>query len=622
MKTDDDKAHVRPDKTPLSKRLFRAVRAGLCIILTAVALLGALELVLTFAGVVPVLYEKDPYVGFSSYVPLFVDEVGQDGVVRKVTARNKLDFFGKQSFSEPKPDGTYRIFCMGGSTTAGRPYGDATSFCGWLRAMLPVAAPGRDYEVINAGGLSYASYRVAKLMEELIQYEPDLFIVYTGHNEFLEHRTYSEIRTLSPTHQRLGKLLGHTRLFSVVKRAVDKTGERAEGNKDDRAYLSAEVITMLDNSVGPEAYNRDDVLGGQILEHFENNLSRMVSIARLVDAEIVFITQASNIKDCSPFKSEHDPGLSDEDIVRLKKLLAGGVSAETPQEALVFFDKAAAIDGRFAQLHYLRGLALYDLGRFDEARAALIKARDEDICPLRAPTRLVEIVERAAAKHDTPLVDFARLAEEQSEHGITDNELFLDHVHPTIEGNRMLAMAILDELASQSILKIDAAWDDSAALSIKRQVEQGIDTTKHAHALRTMAQVFAWAGKFNEAEDMARRAIQLQPDNDESKQQYALLLVAISQKFMGTGDIDKALDYAERAVEVSDHKDAGVLHWLVSAYAAAGNLELAVSTAEQALDIAASSDNQSLQEYISMQYEEYKSALDKEFRKNDAYHVD
>ena len=44
--------------------------------------------------------------------------------------------------------------------------------------------------MINAGGISYASYRVAVVIKELARYEPDLFIIYTGHNEFLEERTY------------------------------------------------------------------------------------------------------------------------------------------------------------------------------------------------------------------------------------------------------------------------------------------------------------------------------------------------------------------------------------------------------------------------------------------------
>jgi len=145
-----------------------------------------LEGALALAGLNPGLYEEDPLVGFSSRIPLFVENEQRKGVLS--TARNKLSLFNPQHFVRKKPPEAYRIFCLGGSTTYGRPYGHATSFCGWLRALLPVADPSRRWQLINAGGISYASYRVAALMEELVDYDPDLFIVYSGHNEFLERR--------------------------------------------------------------------------------------------------------------------------------------------------------------------------------------------------------------------------------------------------------------------------------------------------------------------------------------------------------------------------------------------------------------------------------------------------
>ena len=55
-----------------------------------------------------------------------------------------------------------------------------------------MADSSRTWEVINAGGISYASYRVALVVKELAAYAPDLFVVYSGHNEFLERRTYSD----------------------------------------------------------------------------------------------------------------------------------------------------------------------------------------------------------------------------------------------------------------------------------------------------------------------------------------------------------------------------------------------------------------------------------------------
>ncbi|MCA9727969.1 MAG: SGNH/GDSL hydrolase family protein, partial [Candidatus Eisenbacteria bacterium] len=152
------------------------------------------ESVLALLGVTPRLHEEDPFVGFASQVPLYVESTNDAGQVVMTTSSNKRTLFNAQTFLRDKPAGTTRIFCLGGSTTYGRPYYDATAFSGWLRALLPVADPGKHWEVINAGGISYASYRVATVMEELTRYDPDVFIVYTGHNEFLEERTYGTLR--------------------------------------------------------------------------------------------------------------------------------------------------------------------------------------------------------------------------------------------------------------------------------------------------------------------------------------------------------------------------------------------------------------------------------------------
>ncbi len=154
----------------------------------------------------------DPFVGFSAGVPLLVKQSddgsadGSDNGERIGFHPAKLVWFNEQSFAAKKPPGTYRIVCLGGSTTFGRPFNDTTSFCGWLREMLPLVDSTTDWEVINAGGISYASYRVARVMQEFAEHDVDLFILYTGQNEFLEHRTYADLMQSSDAPRRLASL--------------------------------------------------------------------------------------------------------------------------------------------------------------------------------------------------------------------------------------------------------------------------------------------------------------------------------------------------------------------------------------------------------------------------------
>ena len=117
-------------RTPLprwKKAAFGAV--------TVVLLLGLLELTLLVAGVQPATDDADPFVGFSSNVPHFEVESGN---VRRPASRETV--MNEFAFPETKPPNTSRIFCVGGSTTYGRPFWDDTSFAGYLRELLPAAS--------------------------------------------------------------------------------------------------------------------------------------------------------------------------------------------------------------------------------------------------------------------------------------------------------------------------------------------------------------------------------------------------------------------------------------------------------------------------------------------------
>ena len=125
---------------------------------------------------------EDPFVGFSATRPLFA--LSEDDS-RYEIAKGKLTHFQPDSFAAHKPAGEFRIFCLGGSTVQGRPYSIETSFTSWLELSLQAADPSRTWRVVNCGGVSYATYRLVPMLEEVLNYEPDLVIFCEGHNEFL-----------------------------------------------------------------------------------------------------------------------------------------------------------------------------------------------------------------------------------------------------------------------------------------------------------------------------------------------------------------------------------------------------------------------------------------------------
>ena len=482
--------------------IVKNAAAGLTV---ALVFFLTLEGLLYLSGVEPLHERSDPYVGFAGYSPLFVEKTAEDGARVFATADNKFNWFNRQRFPVTKAAGVTRVFCLGGSTTYGRPYDDRTSFCGWLEALLPVMDPGRRWEVVNAGGISYASYRIVRVMEELAGYQPDLFVVYTGHNEFLEARTYDRLLAMPEFMRDLGSLASRLRFYTVLSDIVYPT----------ETVLDTEIDAVLDNSVGPEDYRRDDARRDAVLEHFRLSLQRMTGIADQAGADIVFVTPASNLRDFSPFKAEPTARLDPADVRRvegIKTAVAGHLEDGRHDRAATLADEGLALDPRDAELLFLEGRALLALGSIDEAAEAFVQARDEDVAPLRALTPVHGMVSDVASAHGAGLVDFTTMMRDVSPYRIPGNEHFLDHVHPSIESHRMLALAIADEMVEMGIADGRAPLDEATVSRIVDDVMSGVDVAAHATALANLARVLTWAGKQDEAMRLAQRATEMSRD--------------------------------------------------------------------------------------------------------------
>jgi len=486
--------------------------------LTALVLFfGAVEGILLVAGVTPLSDRSDPYLGFAGYSPLFVEATTDEGARVFRTADTKIDWFNRQEFPARKGHEVTRVFCLGGSTTYGRPYNDTTSFCGWLREFLTAADPDRQWEVINAGGISYASYRIVRLMEELREYEPDAFIVYTGHNEFLEQRTYGRLLSTPEFLRDMGSLASNLRLYSLLSDIVYPAPD----------VLDTEIDAVLDNSIGPEAYHRDDATRAAVLAHFRMSLERMVQIGRESGAEVIFVTPSSNIRDFSPFKSEPDSGLDAASVAvvdRLKSSIVDHVQNREYEQAKALADQALAMDPKDAGVLFQRGRALLGLGELAEARGAFVAARDEDVAPLRALSSIARTVADVASENSAGLVDFEAMMEEVASDGIPGNEEFLDHVHPSIEAHRALGLALLDQMVAMNFASPAPTWNEAVVSDITARVNASVDESDRAWALATVARVLSWAGKQEEALGLAKRAIEINKDHHTLNQMLAVLV--------------------------------------------------------------------------------------------------
>ncbi len=261
------------DKTVAPAGKSRRVLFHLCAAVVVLLPLAMVEVVLRALAPAPAVRLEDPYVSFGEIRPLFIlDDSGH----RYETADERLHFFRRQSFSAVKGKNSFRVFVLGGSTVQGRPWSVETSFGTWLELALKAAAPDTDYQVINCGGISYASYRLVPIMQELLDYEPDLFVIYTGHNEFLEDRTYSRLKQTPKPLIRLHELLLNLRSYELANNSIQS--RRTE--RTSRPELPPEVQARLDFHDGLASYHRDDTWREGVLAHFRHNLQTMVQMAK------------------------------------------------------------------------------------------------------------------------------------------------------------------------------------------------------------------------------------------------------------------------------------------------------------------------------------------------------
>lgn len=378
------------------------------------------------------------------------------------------------------------MFCIGGSTVQGRPYSIETSFTKWLELSLQAGDPETDWEVVNCGGISYASYRLVPLMREMMEHDPDLFVIYTGHNEFLEDRTYGRIKkmpsVLKKLHRIMLKLQTYRLMSSMRRQSLSKT------------VLPVEVRAKLDYEEGLESYGRDDVWRDGIIDHFGFNLESMVRMCADADVPVILVNPVSNIKDCPPFKSEFSEGLSEIDVEKVVELweLASRLEWVDVTDKVRLLDEALAIEGRHAGMLYAAGKCYERMGRMGEAKERFMEAKDEDVCPLRILGAMRETIAEVAGRYETGLVDAGTIIEEQTDNGIAGDLWLLDHVHPTISGHQLIAKALHDEMGRLKLVNSSDGFEVRRA-ELWREHLLSLDDIYYSHGASRLKRLHEWS---------------------------------------------------------------------------------------------------------------------------------
>ena len=261
------------------------------------------------------------------------------------------------TFAVHKPDSVYRIFALGGSTTFGEPWGPPGAFARWLQARLNFFSHTTRFQVINAGHKGFGSFRVKTIFEELIEYSPNMVILYTGVNEMRDfefHRHEIAIQS-RPWLRALKSIADHSFVFRLgfavsFKRRVssygaDKTRTILRRQPGDFAayetwrHRAAELNRLLrpELSVHPEAGSNGSACTDSaraqyrrmlelpwhpyLCNSFSQNVVDMVQECQSRGIKIILMTRARNLYNQSIWKYcfEQDDDASREILAAAQK---------------------------------------------------------------------------------------------------------------------------------------------------------------------------------------------------------------------------------------------------------------------------------------------------------------
>jgi len=248
----------------------------------------------------------------------------------------------------------------------------------------------------------------------------------------------------------LSATLQSTRTGSVVQRLAERLRSDVTNSKKQKSKTlpesvepyPEEVDEMLNHSVGPLQYERDETWRQEVIDEYRFNLQDMISIARSAKAKIVFVSPVSNLRGTSPFKSLFDDGTDTEALSSQLQTATQQLRDNQLENALKTIREVVKNSPRSADAHYLLGQILFAREEWSEAEQAFERALNEDVCPLRAIKPLRDILRSVTTQADVPLVDTEQLLRQASlaknGHACLGDDYFLDHVHPTLELHRSL----------------------------------------------------------------------------------------------------------------------------------------------------------------------------------------
>ncbi|MBN1480861.1 tetratricopeptide repeat protein [candidate division KSB1 bacterium] len=358
-----------------------------------------------------------------------------------------------QRFPADTDSTTWRIFCLGASTTQGFPYPPNGAFPAILENILTDLYPDKKIHVINCGITAITSHSVLDMQREIMRtYQPDALIIYSGHNEF--YGVFGQASAFSGVKNRtllqLFLKMQRSRLFLLLRNTFNSlfgkkiTGEAHQESKTLMSLMAKDISIDL---------NSDLVQRAQ--EHYRANLVDMCKLAQKQHTDILLCTLVDNQRDVPPFASQHSENFVAQDTILWHKNMLTAQNLQKAarfQEAVVHYANALQIDSTYALTLYQLAQCYDALGDYDRAREYFISAKDYDVIRFRAPSAFNDIVRQVAQDYHVPLADIEKSFIKRSPGGIPGQNLLHEHVHPNLNGYLLMAQTLAESLRENALV--------------------------------------------------------------------------------------------------------------------------------------------------------------------------
>jgi tetratricopeptide (TPR) repeat protein len=420
--------------SPAKRALFIAITIALPLLI-----LLATEIVLRFFG-------------WGGY-PAWIREAGRlptgDTLCLVEPAAAKPYFFAnptrpgyadQTNFLMPKPADTMRIFLVGESAAKGYPQPRNLAVSSFLQAMLSDAWPEKKVEVINLGTTAVASFPLVYQVRDALKFSPDLFIFYTGNNEFFGAYGTASINaagSLPPWALRLMRAARGLALVQVL---------------DSWLYRGAdENESLMEEMIGQTVIAADSPLREAAARNLAVNLGTMLDDLRAAGVPAVVCTTASNEAGLAPLGEDDVTGLDEKQRLELRRLIGEAADAAERDDfarAVRLLREAVQLAPRHARARFLLGSVLARAGQPELARVAFLEARDLDTMPWRPISLTEQAIRNTALTKGAVLCDVSEIFRDESPDGATGWELLDDHVHLSLSGQALAARSMVGAMAN------------------------------------------------------------------------------------------------------------------------------------------------------------------------------